>query len=71
MSIFPFYHNYVLFHSRIKMMPEEEGVEELAEEEGAEGEGAKGEGAVDNMASKIIILITIKRKLSIIMLRPH
>ena len=53
------------------MMPEEEGVEELAEEEGAEGEGAKGEGAVDNMASKIIILITIKRKLSIIMLRPH
>ena len=71
MSIFPFYHNYVLFHNRIKMMPEEEGVEELAEEEGAEGEGAKGEGAVDNMASKIIILITIKRKLSIIMLRPH
>ena len=42
-------------------MPEEEGVEELAEEEGAEGEGAEGEGAVDNMASKIIILITIKK----------
>ena len=58
------------------MIPEEEGVEEpkveeLAEEEGAEGEGAEGEGAVDNMGSKIIILITIKRKLSIIMLRPH
>ena len=53
------------------MMPEEEGMEELAEEEGAEGEGAEGEGAVDNIASKIIILITIKRKLSIIILRPH
>ena len=70
MSIFPFYHNYVLFHNRIKMMPKEEGVEEPKVEELAEEEGAEGEGAVDNMGSKII-LITIKRKLSIIMLRPH
>ena len=53
------------------MMPEEEGVEEPKVEELAEEEGAEGEGAMDNMGSKIIILITIKRKLSIIMLRPH
>ena len=48
------------------MMPEEEAVEEAKVEE-----LAKEEGAVDIMGSKIIILITIKRKLSIIMLRPH
>ena len=42
-------------------MPEEEGVEEPKVEELAEEEGAEGEGAVDNMGSKIIILITIKK----------
>ena len=56
MSIFPFYHNYFLFHNRIKMMPEEEAVEEAKVEELAEEEGA-----MDIMGSKIIIVIILSK----------
>ena len=66
MSIFTFYHNYFLFHNKIKILPEEEAMEEAKFEELAEEEGA-----VDIMGLKIIILITIKRNLSFIMFCPH